>query len=103
MGEAADVCRLGNIPQREQKDTTMNDAPKITAANCLQNLGQNVERFSYLGNMSFSPTIQELNRLWSGRGSTVVGDKDRQVEQLEPDDALFGTHLREAIRTVRGR
>ena len=81
----------------------MDDALKIVAVNCLQNLEQNVERFSYLGNTSFSPTIQELNRLWSGRGSTVAGDKDRQVEKLEPGDALFGTHLREAIRTVRDR
>ena len=42
----------------------MDDAPKITAFNCLQNLhGQKVVRLSYLGNVSFSPTIQELNRL----------------------------------------
>ena len=81
----------------------MADAPRIAAVNCLQNFGQNAERLPYLGNISFSPTIQELNRLLSGRGSTVVGEKDRQVEQLEPSDALFGTHLREAIRTVRDR
>ena len=81
----------------------MDGAPRIAAFNCLQNFGQNAERLSYLGNMSFSPTIQEMNGLWSGRGSTVVGEKDRQVEQLEPGDALFGTHLREAIRTVRDR
>ncbi len=81
----------------------MDDAPKITAFNCLQNLQGQKVGLSYLGNVPFSPTIQELNRLWSGRGSTVVGDKEGQVEQLEPDDALFGTHLREAIRTIRGR
>ena len=77
-------------------------SPKIEVVNTYQNLGQAVASLSNVSNFSFSPTIEELNRIWGGHGSTVSVD-DRKVEQLEPDDALFGTHLREAIRTVRGR
>lgn len=78
-------------------------SPTIEAVNTYQNLGQAaVASLSNVSNFSFSPTIEELNRIWGGHGSTVSVD-DRKVEQLEPDDALFGTHLREAIRTVRGR
>ena len=77
-------------------------SPKIEVVNAYQNLGQAIASLSNVSNLSFSPTIEELNRIWSGHGSTVSVE-DRKVEQLEPDDALFGTHLREAIRTVRGR
>ena len=76
-------------------------SPKIEVVNTYQNLGQAVASLSNVSNFSFSPTIEELNRIWGGHGSTVSVD-DQKVEQLEPDDALFGTHLREAIRTVRG-
>ena len=76
-------------------------SPKIEVVNTYQNLGQAVASLSNVSNFSFSPTIEELNRIWGGHGSTVSVD-DQKVKQLEPDDALFGTHLREAIRTVRG-
>ena len=77
-------------------------SPKMEVMNAYQNLGQSVASLSNVSNFSFSPTIEELNRIWSGHGSTVSVD-DRKVEQIEPGDALFGTHLREAIRTLRGR
>ena len=76
-------------------------SPTIAVVNTYQNLGQAVASLSNVSNYSFSPTIEELNRIWGGHGSTVSVD-DQKVKQLEPDDALFGTHLREAIRTVRG-
>lgn len=66
---------------------------KITVHNAYQDVGQETYT-GFSNNLSFDPTVEEMNR----NSSYCGGISDGQEGNIEP---LFGAHIREAATTVK--
>jgi len=70
---------------------------QISIHNPYQNLGQgNYTGFS--NNLSFEPTVEELNRTATLGGEVSLGESAPREGSDEP---AFGTHITEAVTTVK--
>jgi hypothetical protein len=70
---------------------------EITVHNAYQDAVQG-DYTDFLNNLSFTPTVQELNRNSSSPGQVSDGSLPEPEGEPEP---LFGTHIREAAGTVK--
>lgn len=69
---------------------------QISIQNPYQNLGQSTYT-GFMNNLSFEPTVEELNRTSSFGGDFSI--RESGVDDV-PDEPLFGTHVREAMTTI---
>lgn len=86
----------------------MSSLLRIDVLNPYQNLGQATASLVDLSNLSFAPTIAELNRIWSGRGSTATDDDiDVAIAQqrlaqasLHPETVVRGNELAARLKAM---
>ncbi len=71
---------------------------EISIHNPYKDMGQ-TDAGGFFNNLSFTPTVRELNRTTSSSGE--VSQTASSPVQEEDDDRLFGTHIREAATTMK--
>jgi hypothetical protein len=78
----------------------MADELFISISNPYKDINQSSFGGDFFNNLSFSPTVKELNEIIGGH---------QEIHQLtstssngqETEEPLFGTHIREAAKTVK--
>lgn len=70
---------------------------QISVHNPYQDMGQ-TDYTGFFNNLSFTPTVEELNRTTASRGEV---SQPCSAVQEENEDRLFGTHIREAATTLK--
>ena len=84
------------------------DFLRIDVALPCQNLSQASPSLADLSNLSFEPTISELNRMWGGRGSTSAEDeidaaiaRQRLAQaELRPETIVRGDDLKARLKAL---
>jgi hypothetical protein len=75
----------------------MTKALEVFVKNPYQNMGQ-AHSTVFFNNLSFNPTVEELNRTAAFPGQS---SQSASLPQRKDEEPLFGEHIREAATTVK--